>query len=70
MKDSENRPSPDSFYDRLLRQAAVLMWEPLEIQCHNKEGIERYIIVENIITPISSPSCNGKTRDYLDEDSN
>ncbi len=39
----------------------------LEIQCHNKEGVERYIIVENIITPISSPHATVK-RDYLDED--
>ncbi len=39
----------------------------LEIQCHNKEEFERYIIAENIITPISSPRRNGAKRDYLDE---
>ncbi|HCL1599339.1 TPA: hypothetical protein N1373_003543 [Salmonella enterica subsp. enterica serovar Bredeney] len=39
----------------------------LEIQCHNKQGVERYIVVENIITPISSPHATVK-RDYLDED--
>ncbi|ECJ2544116.1 hypothetical protein FNN75_04170 [Salmonella enterica subsp. arizonae] len=39
----------------------------LEIQCHNKEGIERYIIFEHIVTPILSPHAMVK-QDYLDED--
>ncbi|ECG8588597.1 hypothetical protein FNI11_02255 [Salmonella enterica subsp. salamae] len=39
----------------------------LEIQCHKKDGIERYIIVENLATPIASPHAVVNQR-YLDED--
>ncbi len=39
----------------------------LEIPYHNKEGVERYIIVKNITYADIISSCNGRNS-YLDED--